>query len=80
MHRFLNDSRRGVDELAASLDNQRMNLLLHARQWIKAASMKADARRWSLSLSLRVDGTSTPAPAETAIVVNGSRVLRLTRS
>jgi hypothetical protein len=31
-------------------------------------------------LRLRVDETSTPAPPETAIVVNGSRVLLLTRS
>ena len=29
-HRFFNDERRGVDELAASLDNHRMNLLLNA--------------------------------------------------
>jgi hypothetical protein len=29
-HRFCNDERRGVDELDASRDHQRMNLLLNA--------------------------------------------------
>jgi len=76
----LNGSGRGVGALVASLANPGMTLTIHALPCTHAC---VAACRWApraLSLSPPFDQTPPPAPTHTARVVNGARVLLLTRA